>query len=192
MVRDVERYYNIDEDISNYNVSYVNNDNIDFMIDLLSDYELSDALDFDVLSINDEEKWIPKIGELYYFYDISRGLVDWHYYNNDVLDRQTIRRSQIFKNKIEAQKYGEILDVKYELQELADKLNNGEKIDWSNSEQEKYYLIYDNICEEVDYKNSFYMQIPEIIYCLDKDFKDKAIEKIGKERLIKYLKGEVK
>lgn len=73
------------------------------------------------------------------------------------------------------------------LKRIAEKINK-ESIDFKRN-QCRCYLSYDynskSIMQLVDNSN---IRIQGVVYCLKQNFKEKAIEWIGKEELEKYLK----
>lgn len=82
------------------------------------------------------------------------------------------------------------LEIETKLKNIAEKLNNGEKIDWEKGEQQKYYIYYNyfqNRLEDSYFKNH---QNQGTIFCLSNKFLDEAIKEIGKEDLINYFKGK--
>ena len=74
--------------------------------------------------------------------------------------------------------------------DLADELNNGEKIDWNDGSQCKYSIYYSYEIDTLQRHCSFRCKDLGQIYCLDGNFKDKAIEKIGEDRLKKLFTYE--
>lgn len=97
-----------------------------------------------------------------------------------------------FETKEQAENYKEKLLIEQELKDIAMELNKGEKICWEVDSQYKYYLGYDFSDDTIiDDNYSIFIKKQGAIYCLDKNFKDVAIERIGEERLTKYLKGEL-
>ena len=97
-----------------------------------------------------------------------------------------------FKIDEQAKNYKEKLLIEQELRDIAMELNKGEKICWEVDSQYKYYLGYDFSDDTIiDDNYSIFIKKQGAIYCLDKNFKDVAIERIGEERLTKYLKGEL-
>ena len=96
-----------------------------------------------------------------------------------------------FETKEQVENYKEKLLIEQELKDIAMELNKGKEIDWKNSIQTKYYLGFNYYLDEIDKSINNRSKRQGTIYCLDNDFKDIAIERIGKERLTKYLKGEL-
>lgn len=138
----------------------------------------------------EEGKWKPKKGEEYWYaYDCGT-FITKAIWDNSKLDNYRYFLNICFKTVEEAEQYKEKIQTEIELRKLAEKLNNGEKIDWEDTEKEKYYLYYDSEDEEV-YTDYIYMdKFPQQIYCLRREFKDKALKQIGKEKIINYLKEE--
>ena len=96
-----------------------------------------------------------------------------------------------FETEEQAKNYKERLLIEQELRDIARELNKGEEIDWDNTNQDKYYIEYSFYGDGILYSFHSYTKIQGTIYCLDINFKHVAIERIGKERLTKYLKGEL-
>lgn len=129
---------------------------------------------------NDEEYW--------YVNDLGR--VNFTNWEDDNIDNYRYDTNNCFKTKEEAEQHLENIKTEIELRQLAEELNKGEKIDWNDIFQSKYFLYY-NFTEKGVYKDWDYTaKFSKQIYCLDKNFKDKAMEQIGEEKLINYLKEE--
>lgn len=96
-----------------------------------------------------------------------------------------------FETEEQAENYKEKLLIEQELKDIAMELNNGEEIDWSSGSQYKYYLVFNYNLNIIQCGSNLLCKCQEIIYCLNSNFKTVAIERIGKERLTKYLKGEL-
>lgn len=136
------------------------------------------------------KRWKPDKGEEYYFVSHfgDTHCTTWLDANSDNFRYQ---QDNCFTTEKKAQEHLENLKTKGELRVLAEELNGGEVINWETLCQYKYHLYCDNRKDnlEQDYNNQFQKQ--GIIYCLDPDFKDKAIDRIGEERLIKMIKAGV-
>ena len=133
--------------------------------------------------------WRAEINDTY-FYINDVGYVDVSHENNDSFDKYRFKTRNYFKTEEEAEEYQEIMTTYYDLMDLAEELNNGEKIDWHNEYQCKYSFYYKYDCDSFEtlfahsYKNSGQ------IYCLDEDFLKKAIKKIGEDKLKKLFTYE--
>ena len=127
------------------------------------------------------KRWRAEIGEDYYF------LMETLEVNRDdecnaEYDDNLYNLGNYFKTKEEAQKVANKIKTYIELKQLAEELNGDEEIDWNNGNQEKYEIYYNHnngkfLESSIGYSQSL------TIYCLDKDFLDKALEQIGEERL---------
>jgi len=81
------------------------------------------------------------------------------------------------------------LEIETKLKNIAERLNNGEKIDCDNENQRKHYIYYYYYFEEtLTYDWCINMFHPETVYCLSNKFLYEAIKEIGEENLIKYFK----
>lgn len=140
-----------------------------------------------MLEESQDERWQPKELEKYYY--LSYNLEVWSDTNhNNLSDEEAIRVYNCFRTKEEAKKEAENILVRRMLECIAKRLNKGEKIDWYNNDQSKYYIeLY---CDEIitNFFNSH--KIQGTVYCLDGNFLDVVIKEIGEERLKKYLRDE--
>ena len=136
----------------------------------------------------ENKRWRAKINEDDYYYIDSFGYIYKETEENEKKDDFRYKTRNYFKTKEQAQTYLDNLNTYYDLMDLAEKLNNGEIIDWNNN-KEKHYIYYD--FEHKRLSDSFCCQNKNLgqIYCLDSYFIDVAIESIGKERLEKLFKG---
>ncbi len=136
--------------------------------------------------LNYKGRWVPEYDESYYYVDHEKDVMK-------VLNEETqtdlwnIESRNCFKTRQEAQEYEEYLETKYELMDLAEELNNGVEIDWEDEEQIKYFLYYDSSDKKICLGSTGSIKRKDI-YCLKVTIYEKAIEKIGEEILIKYLK----
>lgn len=76
-------------------------------------------------------------------------------------------------------------EIENKLRLLAFKLNGNKDIDWDN-EKWKYFIYYDSKNNSIE-TDSILIVKDMNIYCSSENFKDKAIELIGKEELKEYL-----
>lgn len=80
------------------------------------------------------------------------------------------------------------LKIENQLKNIAERLNNGEKIDWSNCDQKKYCIYYNFEYKQSRFYFNFTQKTQGCIYCLSDKFLDEAKKEIGEEKLIKYFK----
>ena len=135
------------------------------------------------------KRWKPDKNDDYYvirhgriIFDCNKiqEVTDWDY-----------SQGNCFQTKEEAEEYLENLKTKAELRALAEELNGDEVIDWSNAEQYKYCINYLDAEGCLSFNRSTVYKLQGVIYCLVSNFRVKAIERIGEERLIKMIKSGV-
>ena len=80
------------------------------------------------------------------------------------------------------------LEIETKLKNIAERLNKGQKIDWEDKNQGKYFIHYDYNDKELDWYIGYCSKHQGIIYCLDRNFLDVAKQEIGEDNLIKYFK----
>ena len=109
-------------------------------------------------------------------------LIDPYYLRHKVIELGKAFKDLDAKNRAEEKR-----KIYIQLKNLAERLNNGEKIDWNNIEKDKYYIYYDYANKELrkEYNNAWSNQ--GTIYCLDENFLDIAIKEIGEENLLKLF-----
>ena len=96
-----------------------------------------------------------------------------------------------FKTSKNAENFKEKLLIEKKLKDIAMELNKSNEIDWNNPNQIKYYLNFSNHYNTVGQTYDYFNKIQGVIYCLNVDFRAIAKDRIGEERLNKYLKGEL-
>lgn len=133
--------------------------------------------------IYEESKWKPSLGDLYYYIN-SNGDIKFSYYNTRSIDKRCI--GNFFKTDKEADHMVEKLKVIRELQDFALE-NNDKNVDWRDKCTGKYFITYDFYDEEISTASyTFRNFLPFEIYFTSKEIAQKAITKIGKERLERY------
>lgn len=135
------------------------------------------------------KRWRAKTDNEYFYVD-DLGNVERTPEFNDNEDNYRFKIRNYFKTKEEAEEYQDIINTYYDLMDLAEELNNGRKIDWNNPYQEKYSIYYNGVDETLSIDCFETVKDLGQIYCLDGDFLEKAIEKIGKDKLIKLFTYE--
>ena len=130
-----------------------------------------------------------RVKDEYYWYVNTYGDVDETSDCHGSEDNFLFEIGNYFETEEQAENYKEKLLIEQELRDIAMKLNKVEEIDWDYSYQKKHYLGFNYNINEINFFTNTNFKSQGIIYCLNKDFKDVAIEKTGEERLAKYLKG---
>ena len=126
-----------------------------------------------------------------YYCLIDTGGIAYVKDQNDEIDDFRFKIGNYFKIEESIENHKEKLLIEQELRDIARELNKGEEIDWDDDSQDKYCVSYNFSNDCITYNFNSSVKIQGIIYCLNKDFKDIAVERIGEERLKKYLKGEL-
>ena len=133
----------------------------------------------------EEPKWKPREGELY-FYINSNGEIEYRYYKNrNINDKRRICNiGNYFKTDEEADHMVEKLKVIKELKELSNiKFNMSDYL----KNNKIYYIAYDFTQNRiVPLFDNISRNIPFNVYFSTKEDCEKAITKIGKERLERY------
>lgn len=78
-------------------------------------------------------------------------------------------------------------EIETKLKNIAERLNNGRKIDWEDNE-DKFNIYYNHNNKKLDFDFNSFHQEQGVIYCLDKNFVKVATQEIGEDNLIKYFK----
>lgn len=145
-------------------------------------FEAALAEDWEVV---EEPKWKPREGELY-FYVNSNGEIEYRYYKNrNINDKRRICNiGNYFKTDEEADHMVEKLKVIRELQDLSNiKFNMSDYL----KNNKIYYIAYDFTQNRiVPLFDNISRNIPFNVYFSTKEDCEKAITKIGKERLERY------
>ena len=100
---------------------------------------------------------------------------------------ELLKYGLLFNSEEEAKKYLFKLEIETKLKNIAERLNNGQKIDWEDEDQKKFLIYYDYINKRLGYDFYSYCKIQEV-HCLDINFLDVAKKEIGEDNLIKYFK----
>ena len=135
-----------------------------------------------------DKRWRAENNENFYYID-NDGYIASIHEDNSPCDNFKYKIRNYFKTEKQAQEHLENINTYYDLMDLAEELNNGEKIEWNNEEQPKYYIYYD--CDSNDLITTSTRDFKDLgqIYCINENFLNIALEKIGKERLEKLFIG---
>ena len=136
------------------------------------------------------ERWKPADGERYYFLDTYGSISSDGFCSSDYFASQRYQHYNCFQTREQAEQEAEKILIRRQLESIARRLNKGEYIDWGIVEKKKYYLFYCTINSTIAMTSIRANKVQGTIYCLDEKFGDVAVKEIGKERLIKYLRGE--
>lgn len=140
------------------------------------------------------ERWKPEEGEKYWYITNSNQVTQTDYTSTRSYkyedDYQRCLTYNCFQTREQAETEAEKILVRRILEDIARRLNKGEKIDWKNSAQYKYSFYLDDKINKIDWCRECRCTVQGSVYCLDINFYKVAIQEIGEERLKKYLRGE--
>ena len=135
------------------------------------------------------ERWKPKDDDIFYYVDTFCRVIKENWADVPT-DRINYNRGNCFHTYEQAEQEAEKILIRRQLESIARRLNKGEYIDWKIVGKKKYYLFYCTIKSTIAMTSRRADKVQGTIYCLDEKFGDVAVKEIGKERLIKYLRGE--
>ena len=135
-------------------------------------------------------RWNPKPSQEYFCVDDGNDVRCVIFNTMNAYDRDRIKTYNCFRTKEQAEQEAEKILVRRMLEDIARRLNKGQKIDWSDKEQTKYSIGLDAIDNEIIWDKEARFISQGMVYCLDMNFYNVAIQEIGEERLKKYLRGE--
>lgn len=143
----------------------------------------------DYLGIKNSKKWKPKNSEKY-FYINCYGEIDYAAYdNNDEADVYELFVNNCFKTKQEAEFRLEQIKVYNELKNFADE--NNDEIDWKDDNENQYLITYNHRRGQkgIDIYATISTQDIGQIGFSSRQLAEQAIEKVGADRITKYLFG---
>lgn len=135
------------------------------------------------------ERWKPKQDELYWFVDSYLKVIN-DYWVDTSDQRELYNAYNCFQTREQVEAEAEKILVRRMLEEIARRLNKDEKIDWTDSSQDKHYIYLDTETDELVYGDTIWCKTQGTVYCLDQYFLYVSIKEIGEERLKNYLRGE--
>lgn len=133
------------------------------------------------------KRWRGRCGQNYYYVahdnsvrcktDYYIPVDEFRYYNHNY-----------FQTEDKAQKYAKVLETERQLKKFADEHND--KIDWSNTNQEKWNLCYYYSRYEVSPIRCCMVKEARVIYFSSEEIARQAIDEIGEEKIKEYLTYE--
>lgn len=134
-----------------------------------------------------DEMWKPEKGEMFYYLN-SYNIAISETWDASYSDAEHYNIYNCFKTREQAEQEAEKILIRRQLEDIARRLNKGQEIDWYNKNQSKHCI--ELFCDEIMSDSYFTYKTQGTVYCLNKSFKDVAIQQIGEERLKNYLRGE--
>lgn len=133
------------------------------------------------------KRFKPEVGGIYGFVDGS-GDAAFNWYYERPVDLARYNTGNCFATKEEAEFEAEKRKVITELEIFA--LENNDEIDWENRNREKrYYLCYNHDLNTLEFNWSWNIQNQGVIYFSSRKTCGQAVEKVGADRIKKYLFG---
>lgn len=135
------------------------------------------------------KRWRAEKGENYWTVsDYRRVKVDVDFGADSSGDSFRYDTHNYFQTEDEAQKYANVLETERQLKKFADE-HNGE-IDWTDINQEKWYLDYSYKYYKLCIANNYWTKQSRIIYFSSKEIAEQAIDEISAEKIKEYLTYE--
>lgn len=140
-------------------------------------------------NLKKNKRWRAKLNN-YYLYINNDGNIYLAEEKNYETDDYRYKARNYFETEEKARKYLEKIEIYYKLMDLAEELNGEEEIDWDNNGQNKYSIYFDCYKQELKQDVNWLAMMLGQIYCLNGDFLEIALERIGEDRLKKLFKEE--
>ena len=138
----------------------------------------------------ESERWKPKEGGKFFFVDAWSRSCYKDYRASSACCLEYYQTYNCFKTSEQAEAEAEKILIRRKLEDIARRLNKSEKIDWDNDLQSKYSISFDFYLGKIGILHSLQQKEQGVVYCVDKKFLDVAMQEIGEQRLMRYLKGE--
>lgn len=125
------------------------------------------------------ERWKPEEGEEYYYLDFGLKFhtVENFNYPSDIM---AINAYNCFETEKEAKQEAEKILIRRQLEDIARRLNKGQKIDWNNERQNKYYIRFNYWKDIIELDHTWENKFQGTICCSDKNFLYVAIQESEK------------
>ena len=135
------------------------------------------------------KRWKPELNEEYWVVN-NFGTAYNEIWTGCNTDQKRYNFYNCFKTREQAEQEAEKILVRRMLEDIAIKLNRGKKIDYKDNTQCKFCLTYNIVKDRLEVDSSYNCIRVGAVHCLAINFCKEAIQEIGQERLIKYLRGE--
>lgn len=140
------------------------------------------------LGIKEPKRWKPKNGEEYWYINSCGDVMRTSWNNYCGLDAEHLIMGNYFKTKEEADFALQKHLVYQELKQFADE--NNDPIDWGNKKQEKYIINYCTAEKKSVFVDGWATyQFMGCVYFSSMELAKQAIQKVGEDRIKKYLFG---
>ena len=135
----------------------------------------------------ENKRWRADESCLYWFVQ-SNGISNCTYEHYRDIDNFCYDTHNYFQTEEEARRYAKVLETERQLKKFADEHND--VIDWSNINQEKWYLYYNYSRYKVGIYSHYWAKESRVIYFSSKKIAQQAIDTIGEDKIKEYLTYE--
>ena len=135
----------------------------------------------------ENKRWRADESCLYWFVQ-SNGISNCTYEYYRDIDNFCYDTHNYFQTEEEARRYAKVLETERQLKKFADEHND--VIDWSNINQEKWYLYYNYSGYKIGISNHHWTKKSRVIYFSSEEIAEQAIDTIGEEKITEYLTYE--
>lgn len=140
------------------------------------------------LGIKDFKRWKPNDGERCWTI-LGDFTADTNYFTPDYNpDKRRYKYGNLFKTKEEAEFALEKIKIYIELKNFADE-NNGRPIEWQQPNIKNYYIYWSHNRNALYVSDHWTCQDLGQIYFSSEELAKQAIQKVGEDRIKKYLFG---
>ena len=155
------------------------------LVEKYGNLEVDNRLEEELKGYVKSRLWKPGIGDRYYYYDQPFGASD-SFWDNDTLDNARRNSFNCFRTQTEAEFEFEKQKVYNELRMFA--LENNDEIVWDD-DTTNWCICYDSSERKIDIDSHIIFQDIGQIYFSNRKLAERAIEKVGENRIKKYLFG---
>jgi predicted metal-binding protein len=143
----------------------------------------------DYLGIKEAPKrFIPEYGDVYFAIENNGTIIAVHYVEGWLNDKARVALGNCFKTKEEAEFALEKYKIYQELKNFADE-NNDHPIEWHQPNISNYYIYLSHDDNALYVSDCWTCQDIGQIYFSSEELAKKAVEKVGEDRIKKYLFG---
>lgn len=132
------------------------------------------------------ERWRALFNEKYYYLNDCGG-IEIFLESSTLADKYRYEVGNYFQTEKQAGIIRQNRLTYQQLKDIALRLNEGQKIDWKNCYQNKYYIYYDWTVGSLASSDDCTVQSLITVYCPNENFLNVALEEIGEERLKQLL-----
>lgn len=107
--------------------------------------------------------WRPKLGEAYHLINDCGSPTSTYWYG-DTTDLWRLSQNNVFRTKDDALAYRKICTRAQDL------IEKGERIDWENTKQNKWFFYYNSDVKGIESLSNMFLQYPDTTYFLKPEF----------------------